>query len=154
MIEFGELFPAHRGWTPGDRYVWLRTVRRAEEREPRYLEVFDTERRETVRRITLEDLDGMLPANVNASPHSEDVLIFSYRKPGREITDRRWWLADADGTNLRETDIKDDDRVWGWTHDGDLVIWTDKGVERLDPDTMQRRVIRDLPRPPRETESR
>ncbi|MGM0491374.1 MAG: hypothetical protein ACQER1_00400 [Armatimonadota bacterium] len=58
---------------------------------------------------------------------------------------RQWWLADPDRTNLRKLSIEPTDQVQGWSASGEIVLLRGRTVEAYDPETGNRRLIRELP---------
>lgn len=143
MIELGGLWSIWAEWTADGRYVWYESAH--EEGEKRFPAVYDLRRREVVRTITAQDVDGMTPYYVIASAHSDDVVIFAH---GLVLVDgkqpRAWWLARSDGAELRPTGLAQEARIVGWTHEGDLVYRQGREVRRLDPETLQSRTIMTL----------
>jgi hypothetical protein len=134
------------GWTADGRYLWGYSADRNLEFKDRRVEVYDLERREVVRRITSEDTGGLVPLNASVSPHSPHVRVFAREKQAEEgHRARGWWLADTDGSNLRKLDLAEFAHIYGWTHDGDIVVEEAGRIFRLDPATGERRTIYELP---------
>lgn len=55
-----------------------------------------------------------------------------------------WWMADADGANLRRLPIDSREQVGGWSAEGEIILLRGRSIEALDPETGQRRVVREL----------
>lgn len=122
--------------TAGGEYVWSREWTGHENR----LLVLDTETGETVRVIEPEDVGGRRLLNPNASRHGPHVLVYAAYK-----SERDWWLADPDGSDLRRLPIERGEEVLGWSAQGEIILLRGRIVEALDPETGQRRLIRELP---------
>jgi len=145
-VPLGELRPWWRGWTTDGRYLWCSSPYREEWTEM-YVAVFDLERREVARTITVAETRGVVPYHGSISPYSAQVLIFAGRRSVEGEPRREWWLANPDGSHLRPALIPPTARIAGRTHDGDVVVWEDGRIDRLDPDTGERRTIMELPLP-------
>lgn len=59
MVELGGLRPIWAEWTADGRYAWCESAH--EEGEKWFPAVYDLRRREVVRAITAQDVDGMTP---------------------------------------------------------------------------------------------
>jgi hypothetical protein len=123
--------------THDGRYVWSRVWRPGFSK----LIVTDVRSGQAVRNIGSNQPGGGRPIEAIASPFSPHVLIIFTARP-----DHEWWLADPDGTDLRRLPIQRGEDVIGWSAEGEIILLRGLEVEALDPDTGQRRLIRELPR--------
>jgi len=143
MVPLHDLNPWWQGWTTDGRYLWCSSPY-FEELDRRYVAVFDLERREVARTITVADTRGVVPYHGNVSPHSPQVLIFAGRRSPAGEPQREWWLANPDGSELRPAPIPPTARIAGWTYDGDFVYWDAGEIHRSDPETGTGRMLRAL----------
>jgi len=146
-VALGDFMPFEDGWTANGRYLWGRPFDRNVEFEDLRVEVYDLERREVIRRINSEDTGGLVPLSGGASPYSPHVRVFARAEQRSEDGHRArgWWLADTDGSNLRKMDLSDFAHIYGWTHDGDIVVEEVGRIFRYDPDNRARRTIYEFP---------
>lgn len=140
MLELSNLRPAYYGWSRDGTLMWCWGYEDEEDHRIRYVAVLEMPALRVIREFHRDDLEGFVPMHPWLSVSGEKVLIQAYR-PKPEPYERAFWIADADGSNLRKLDIKAE-RVAGWTHDDDLIVQTeDHRLVRVDVESGDQRVI-------------
>lgn len=125
-------------WSADDRYLWVHLRRPSMQ-----LRVLDTETQSFVATIGPKQLGGGRPYGVWAEPQHRRVIFAA--SAGKEFrAQRTYWSADISGKDLRKIGTLTAS-MWGVSNEGKLVMNDETTVFLLDPETLEKRVLLELP---------